>query len=105
MLKNVRANNLLQYIHQFTIELKFPMSLAQERLKSNVEFRFQIIVSLIKFRKGFAKFMILIALFKKFLSLQFFAGVEVSNMARCSSKTNALRDMDFIGCRLRNITI
>ena len=36
--------------------------------KSNLEIRYQIIVSSIKFRKGFAKFMILIALFKKFLS-------------------------------------
>ena len=33
-----------------------------------LEFRNQIIVSSIKFRKGFAKFMIPIALFKKFLS-------------------------------------
>ena len=30
-----------------------------------------------------------IALFKKFLSLQFIASVEVSNMVRCSSKRNA----------------
>ena len=34
----------------------------------NLEFRYQIIVSSIKFRKGFAKFMIAIALFEKFLS-------------------------------------
>ena len=33
-----------------------------------LEFRYQIIVSSIKFRKGFAKFMITIASFKKFLS-------------------------------------
>ena len=39
----------------------------QERFKSNLEFRYQIIVSSIKFRKCFAKFMIPIALFKKFL--------------------------------------
>ena len=31
--------------------------------------------------------------------------VEVSNMARCSSKTNELRDKDSIGCRARHITI
>ena len=43
--------------------------MAQKRFKSNWEFRYQIIVSSIKFRKGFAKFMITIALFKKFLSL------------------------------------
>ena len=30
--------------------------------------------------------------------------VEVSNIARCSSKTNELRDIDPIGCRTRNIT-
>ena len=63
-----------------------------------------MILSYIKFKKGFAKFMIPIALFKKFLSKQFIASVEVSNMARCSSKTNELRDKDSIGCRARNIT-
>ena len=65
--KNIRAKNLLQLIHQVTIKIRFGMSLAQERFKSNLEFRNQIIVSSIKFRKGFAKFMIPIALFKKFL--------------------------------------
>ena len=59
----------------------------------------------IKFRKGFAKFMIPIALFKKFLSEQFIASVEVSHVARCFSKTYELRDIDSIGCRARNITI
>ena len=66
--KIIRANNLLQIIHQVTIEFRFRKSLTQERIKSNLEFRYQIIVSSIKFRKGFAKIMILIALFKKFLS-------------------------------------
>ena len=101
--KNIRANNLLQLIHQVTIEFRFRKSLAQKRYKSNLEFRYQIIVSSIKYWKGFAKFMIPIALIKKFLSLQFIASVEVSNMARCSSKTNELRDIDSIGCRARNI--
>ena len=61
-------NNLLQFIYQVTIEFRFRKSLAQERFKSNLEFRHQIIVSYKKFRKGFGKFMIPIALFKKFLS-------------------------------------
>ena len=67
-LKIIRANNLLQFIHKVTVEIRFRKSLAQERFKSNLEFRYQIIVSSIKFRKGFVKFMIPIALFKKFLS-------------------------------------
>ena len=58
----------IQFIHQVTIEIRFPKSLAQERFKSNLEFRNQITVSSIKFWKCFAKFMIPIALFKKFLS-------------------------------------
>ena len=66
--KIIRANNLLQFIHQVTIEFRFLKSLAQERFKSLVEFRYQIIVSSIKLRKCFVKFMIPIALFKKFLS-------------------------------------
>ena len=65
--KIIRVNNLLQFIHQVTIEFRFRKSLAEKRFKSNLEFRYQVIVSSIKFRKGFAKFMIPIALFKKFL--------------------------------------
>ena len=66
----IRANKLLPFIHQDTIEFRFRKSLVQERFKSNLEFKYQIIVSSIKFRKDFAKFMIPIALFinKKFLS-------------------------------------
>ena len=66
--KIIRANNLLQFIHQVTIEFRFRKPLAQERFQFTLEFRYQIIVQSIKFRKGFAKFMILIAVFKKFLS-------------------------------------
>ena len=66
--KKIRANNLVQFIHQLTIEFRFRKSLAQERFKSNLEFRNQIIVSSIKFRKGLAKFMIPKTLFKKFMS-------------------------------------
>ena len=39
--KIIRANNLLQFIHQITIEFRFRKSLAQERFKSNLEFRYQ----------------------------------------------------------------
>ena len=62
--KIIRANNLLQFIHQVSIEFRLRKSLAQERFKPNLEFRYQIIVSSIKFRKGFAKFMISIAVVK-----------------------------------------
>ena len=47
----IRTNNLLQFIHQVTIEIRFRKSLAQERFKSSLEFRNQIIVPSIKFRK------------------------------------------------------
>ena len=66
--KIIRANNIFPFIHQVTREFRFRKSLAQERFKSNLEFRYQIIVSSIKFRKRLSKFMILIALFNKFLS-------------------------------------
>ena len=52
--KNIRANNLLKFIHLVTIGFRFQKSLAQERFKSNLEFRYQIIVLSIKLRKGFA---------------------------------------------------
>ena len=52
----------------YNSEFRFPKPLAQERFKSSLEFRYQIIVSSIKIGKGFAKSMIPIALFKKFLS-------------------------------------
>ena len=66
------AEKLLEPTIFFNLHTKSPKnlrsSLAQERFKSNLEFRYQIIVSSITFRNGFAKFMIPIALFKKFLS-------------------------------------
>ena len=52
---------LFNFIHQVAIEIRFRKSLAQVRFKTNLEFRYQIIVSSIKFRKGIAKFMIPIA--------------------------------------------
>ena len=66
--KIIRDYNLLQVIHQVTIKFRFRKFLAQERLKSYLEFRHQIIVSSIKFRNYFAKFMIPLVLFKKFVS-------------------------------------
>ena len=62
------AEKLLEPTIFFTIKIRFRKSLAQERFKFNLEFRNQMILSSIKFRKGFAKFVIPIALFKKFLS-------------------------------------
>ena len=57
--KIIRVNNLLQLIHLVTIELRLRKSLLLERFMSNMEFRYQIIVLVIKVRKGFTKFMIL----------------------------------------------
>ena len=51
---------------------------ARDIYVSDIEFRYQIIVYLRKILDFFAEFMIPIALFKKFLSLQFIASVEVS---------------------------
>ena len=53
-----RAYSILQFIHQVTIELRFLKSLAQERFKFNLEFIYQIVISSIKFRKGFGKLML-----------------------------------------------
>ena len=39
------------------------------------------------------------------LTNELIACVEVSNIARCSSETNELRDIDYIGCSAREITI
>ena len=63
-----------------------------------MEFRYQIIVSAIKF-------MIPIAVFKKCVCKQFITRLEVSKMARCSSKSDNLRDVDSLGRRASNITI
>ena len=74
--------------------------MAQEKFKSNLEFIYQIIVLSIKFRKGFSEFMKSIALFKKFLSNQFIASVEVSIIARCPRITYVLTKIDSIVCRV-----
>ena len=47
--------------------------------------------------KKIAKFMIPIPLFGKFLSKQFIVIVELSNIARCSSKSDNLRNINSIG--------
>ena len=44
-------------------------------------------------------FIILIALFQKLLSSEFFASVEVCNMAKYYRKSDKLRIINFIGCR------
>ena len=44
----MRDNNLIQFIHKVTTEFRFGKPLAQERFKSNLEFRYQIIVSSLK---------------------------------------------------------
>ena len=44
----MRDNNLIQFIHKLTTEFRLGKSLAQERFKSNLEFRYQIIISSIK---------------------------------------------------------
>ena len=51
----------------------------------------QFKVPTIKFGKCFAKFMIPLALLKKFGSYEFVTIIEVSNMRRCSGKANKLR--------------
>ena len=96
--KLLEPTNFFNFYTPSHHKILVPKSVAQEKLKSCLEFRNQIIVSSIRFRKkGFVKFLILIALFKKFLSKQFIASVKVSNMARFSNKTNELRDIDSLG--------
>ena len=101
------AEKLLEPTIFLNLYAKTPLNSGSESpwRKKGLEFNYQIIVPSIKFRKGSAKFMISIALFKKFLSYQFISSVEVSNIASCSSKTNESRDTYSIGCRARNITI
>ena len=64
--KIIKANILLQLIHQVTIEFRIRKSLEQKIYKSKLEFRYQIIVSSINIMRV-CEGMIPIALFKKFL--------------------------------------
>ena len=58
------------FFNLYTIQhsIQVPKVYGSMRFKSNWEFRYQILVSSIKFRKAFGKFTIRIALFKKFPS-------------------------------------
>ena len=49
-------------------KIQVPKVLGAREIQVYLEFRYQNIVLSLKFRKGFAKFMIWITLFKKFLS-------------------------------------
>ena len=68
------AEKLLEPTIFFNLYTKSPYNSGSESPSRNRDlnpiwkFKYQIKVSSIKFRKGFAKFMIPIALFKKFLS-------------------------------------
>ena len=65
------AEKLLEPTIFFNLYTKSPQNSGSEspwRIKFKLEFRYQIIVSSIRCRTGFAKFMIPIALFKKFPS-------------------------------------
>ena len=64
-MKNYKNQHLIQFINRVSIE--FRKSLGQEKSKSNLEFRYQIIVTSIKFRKDIVYLMI-DTLFKKFVS-------------------------------------
>ena len=46
--KIIRANNLLQLIHQVTIEIRFRKSMAQERFKSKMLYKFYVTDSLVE---------------------------------------------------------
>ena len=65
----------------------------------------QFKVPTIKFGKCFAKFIIPIALLKKFGSLEYVTIIEVSNMRRCSCKANKLRYKYTIRGTSRDIAI
>ena len=65
IMENILMNCAAKINLKVNLEFRFLKSLAQERFKSNLELRYQIILSSIKFRKVFAKFMILIAFFKE----------------------------------------
>ena len=56
--------------------------LAQEGFESNMGFRYQMIVSAIKFRKMFCKIYETDSVVKKILSLNFVTSFEVCNMAK-----------------------
>ena len=87
--------------------------LAHVRANVDMKLRYQMISLATKFRKGFAKFIILIALLKKCLGQKFIAsvkikasnGAKVCNLARCSSKSGELRNIYSLRYRKRNITI
>ena len=70
--------------------------MAQERFKSAIEFRYQVKASAIQLRKTFAKLMIQIGWFKKFIKLNIFTSVGDCNMTRCSSRSDKLSNINSI---------
>ena len=77
----------------------------QERSKSYIEFGYQIILSVVKFRKKFCEVYDTNKLVKEVSELTANCECETSNMAKCSSKLDELRNINSIGCRQRNIDI
>ena len=73
--------------------------------QSGIIFKDQFLVSTMKLRRSFFKFMIPISLLEKFGSQSFVTSIEVSQMTRYSSKTNMLRNVNTIRRGRRNIAI
>ena len=62
-------------------------------------------MSAIKFGESLSKFMIPVALLKKFGSETFITGIEISHMTRHSGKPNKLRNVNPVRGRTGNVTI
>ena len=80
-------------------------SLQKKCFQSDFIFRHYVKMPLIKFWKRLTKFMISISLSEKFGCQNLIMSIKVINMTGHSSKSNKLRNINTIGCQVRNITI
>ena len=80
------SNDFLQCIYQISIEFWITDTLLYKFFQTDILFFDQFKGSTIKFGKCFEKFMIPIALLKKFSRKEFVTIIEVRNMRRNSGK-------------------
>ena len=101
MRKPIFTKYLSEFIHQVAIKIRFRKALQKKCFQSDIILRNYVKIPPIKFLKRLLNFMISISLYEKFGCQNFILIIKVINMNAHSSKTNKLKNIITIGCRMR----
>ena len=98
--KIIFTNYFSEFIHQVAINSGSERPLLKKCFQSDIIFRHYVKMPPIKFRECLTKFMISLSLTEKFCCQKLITSIIVINITRNSSKSNKLRNINTIGCRM-----